>query len=141
MRVPCHQGQQDIRREEEDLEADEEVEEVAREECVRHSGHQHEIGRVEDRHRRVFLVVRLPLPDREDEDEQRHDGRHEQHERAEPVGDEGDAERLRPGAEPEDLGAVCVGLLDQDGRDRDDCCEDSDADGPLQSRLNAGRRG
>jgi hypothetical protein len=86
---------------------------------------------VVDRERGVALAAGHALADGVDEHGERDQRRDQQHQRGEPVGDQRDAERLLPGADPEHLGAVAVGLVDQHGGDDDHGGEHRGADQPL----------
>ena len=134
------QGQQHVAGEQQHLEADEQVEQVAGQEGVRDAGHQGEERRVVDRDRglvgalgRARALVADALPDGVEQHGQGHHGRHQQHQRGEPVGHQRDAEAL-PAAEPHHLRAVAVGGGEQQRGHDDDGREHDGAHHPLGPR-------
>ena len=138
------EGQQDVAREQQHLEADEQVEQVAREERVGDAGHQGQEGRVVDRHGRLvgaggrpLAVVADALADGVQQHRERHHRRHQQHQRGQPVGHQRDAEAL-PAAEPHDLRAVAVGR-DEQQRGHDDHGREHAPCSPPAGRAASGR--
>lgn len=94
-------------------------------------GDQDQVGRVEDGERGLVVLVGHALAERVDqhaEGDQRGDGEHQP---AEPVGDQGDAERRGEVAEVDGERAV-VGGDHQDDRDHHDRGEHGDTDEPLE---------
>ena len=62
----------------------------------------------------------MPWPIGVDQHGEGDHGGHQQHQGRQPVGHQGDAQRLRPGTDPHHLRAVAVGLTAAGRRDRDD---------------------
>ena len=85
--------EQHVARRQQDLEPDVEVEQVARDERVEDAGRQDQVVRVEDRHRRLAVLVGHALADGVHEHDEQHDRRDQEHDRRQPVDDDDDAER------------------------------------------------
>lgn len=109
------EGEQHVGPAEQHLERDEEVEQVTGEEGVRHSGDHDEVGRVEDRQGGGALLVGVGLRDGVDHHAQRHRRGDHQHQRGEPVGDQGDADRRTPASGVGHQRPAGVGRNQQDG--------------------------
>ena len=93
------QGDEDVAGGQQDLEADVEVEEVPGEEGVGHPGHQDQVGRVEDRDRRVAVAVGHALSRGVDQHREAHGRGHHEHQRGELVHHHHDAPGRQPAAD------------------------------------------
>ena len=123
-RLGAAQRDQHVRGDEQDLEADVEVEQVAGDEGVEDARRQDQVRRVEDRDRGVVVVVRGALPDREEQDREQHDARDDHQQRREPVDVQHDPERDRPAAD-RDRDRLIRGVDDHE-QDRRDHAHDAE---------------
>ena len=93
------QGDEHVRRGEQHLEPDEQVEQVAGEERVGDARGQHQVRGVEDRDRRLGVAVLHALRQGVHQHRERHGEGHREHQGRDPVGDQVDAHRRGPAAQ------------------------------------------
>ena len=130
---------------EQHLEADVQIEQVARQERVADARRQRQIRRQEDRDGLVLVAVADALTDGVDDDGEQHDRRDHQHHRGQPVDDQRDADRRIPATDLNGRRAVAVGQEEQQSRHDEDADQRDERDDALGPRPAAehqrGRRG